>query len=105
MAFGRYRGTSSFDSSPTDAGSTILKLTNKILADLQVDNSSSQQAEARVVRNVRSYSDPSGGVDARESLPAYYDTSTILQPAVRLRLILKPTICFFFHRETLTCLT
>ena len=87
MAFGRYRGTSSFDSSPTDAGSTILKLTNKILADLQVDNSSSQQAkEARVVRNVRSYSDPSGGVDARESLPAYYDTSTILQPAVRLNL-------------------
>jgi len=79
MAFGRYRGTSSFDSSPSDAGSTILKLTNKILADLQVD-SSQKAKQAGVVRNARSYSDPSRGV---ESLPAYYDTSTILQPAVR----------------------
>jgi len=83
MAFGRYRGTSSFDSSMTDAGSTILKLTNKILADLQVDNSQPAKT-AGGGRNVRSYSDPSRGVDIRESLPAYYDTSTILQPAVRL---------------------
>jgi len=83
MAFGRYRGTSSFASSPTDAGSTILKLTNKILADLQVDNR--QQAKVTgSVGNVRSNSDPSGGVDTRKSLPVYYDTSTILQPAVRL---------------------
>ena len=39
MALNRYKGTGSFDrSSQADAGGTILKLTNKILADLQVNN-------------------------------------------------------------------
>jgi len=86
MDFGRYKGTSSFDStSQADAGSTILKLTNKILADLQVDDSRSQNSATGVVRNTRSYSDPAAGEHTAKqgTHPAYYDLNTILQPAVR----------------------
>ena len=86
MAFNRYKGTNFFDrSTPSDAGSTILKLTNKILADLQVDNISSQKDTQGVVRTSRSFSDPAGGSNTsqRGPHPAYYDPSVILQPAVR----------------------
>ena len=87
MAFGRYKGANSFDSSPADAGSTILRLTNKILADLQVDSKPRPQSNALgVVRDARSNSDPVGGVHAAQRggpHPAYYDLNTILQPAVR----------------------
>ena len=89
MALNRYKGTASFDrSSEPDAGSTILKLTNKILADLQVDNirpsktrTSQNDSALGVVRNSRSYSDPAAGAQ-QGPLPAYYDPNTILQPAV-----------------------
>ena len=84
MAFNRYKGTGSFDrSNQADAGSTILKLTNKILADLQVENTSKTRDDSAlgVVRNSRSYSDPAAGAQ-RGPLPAYYDSNTILQPAV-----------------------
>ena len=87
MAFNRYKGTHLFDrSTPSDAGSTILKLTNKILADLQVDNISSLNDTQGVVKTSRSYSDPAvGGANTPQGgpHPAYYDPSVILQPAVR----------------------
>ena len=86
MAFNRYKGTHLFDrSTPSDAGSTILKLTNKILADLQVDNISSQNDTQGVIRTSRSFSDPAGGANTpqRGPHPAYYDPNVILQPAVR----------------------
>jgi len=89
MASNRYKDTGSFDrSSQSDAGSTILKLTNKILADLQVDNIPSRShshndSALGVVRTSRSYSDSAAAVtDAQQGPhPAYYDTVT-LQPAV-----------------------
>lgn len=108
MAFSRYKGTNSFDrSTPADAGSAILKLTNRILADLQVDNVGASKARSLnaqgVVRNSRSYSDPTVTADIvqRGSHPVYYDPSTILQPAVRHLTIIdtlvdncrKPFIC------------
>lgn len=86
MAFNRYKAAGTFGSNngTVDAGSSILKLTNKILADLQVDTVRSQphsQNDSQgVVRNSRSYSDPN--VVQREPHPAYYDPNTILQPAV-----------------------
>ena len=76
MASIRYKG--SFDrTGQSDAGSTILKLTNKILADLQVDNVPSKS------RTSRSYSDPAAAATNAQQgpHPAYYDT-IILQPAV-----------------------
>ena len=84
MAFNRYKGTGSFDrSSQGDAGGTILKLTNKILADLQVDNipSRTRSPNDNALGVVRSYSDPSVGATTGPH-PAYYDPSIILQPAV-----------------------
>lgn len=89
MAFSGYKGTGSFDrSGQADAGSTILKLTNRILADLQVDNTSktrTTQNDNALVRKSRSNSDPAAGAPAgaqRGPLPVYYDSRTILQPAV-----------------------
>ena len=101
MALNRYKGTNSFDrSTPADAGTTILKLTNKILADLQVDNAPSQPRFAQgVARNSRSYSDPSVRVNASEQgpHPAYYDSNTILQPAVRTQLLIKSGSRLYRH--------
>ena len=90
MALNRYKGTGSFDrSSQADAGGTILKLTNKILADLQVNNipsktRSQNDSALGVVRNSRSHGDPSVGATTAQqgAHPAYYDPSIILQPAV-----------------------
>lgn len=99
MAFSRYKGTNSFDrSTPADAGSAILKLTNRILADLQVDNVGASKARSLnaqgVVRNSRSYSDPTVTADIvqRGSHPVYYDPSTILKPAVSGHLTIIDTL-------------
>ena len=98
MACNRYKGTHLFDrSTPSDAGSTILKLTNKILADLQVDNISSLNDTQGVVKTSRSYSDPAVGANTPQGgpHPAYYDPNVILQPAVRRNYIRKSFNCTY----------
>ena len=90
MAFTRQKKAHSHDDSTrVDAGSTILKLTNLILADLQVDNVRSklrsQNDPLGVVRDSRSYSDPAVGVNTPRQgpHPVYYDPTVILHPSVR----------------------
>ena len=93
MAFNRYKGANLFNrNTAADAGTTILKLTSKILTDLRVDSVPSQLHHAQgVVRNSQSYSDPTVRVNVSEQgpHPAYYDPNTILQPVVRMQLVIR----------------